>query len=525
MNNSTKVYLPIIIAIAIVTGMYLGQWLNYPKQNNSAVSANQKFSKFLNYIDQSYVDQVNTDSIVEVSLQSILEQLDPHSTYISSQNYEAVQDEMRGDFVGVGIGFFTINDTIAVINTIAGGPSENSGILPGDRIVTANNVNITQRKLPTDSILKLLKGEPNTTVSLKVKRPNKANLLNFDITRQRVPLKSVDAGFMLNDSLGYIKVNRFAETTYSEFKAKLNQLEPKNPTGIIIDLRNNGGGYMREATQILDEFLSDGTLMVYTKNKSGEVNKRFATSSGSYENARVYVLIDEKTASASEVIAGAIQDNDRGQIVGRRSFGKGLVQREMNLGDGSAVRLTVARYYTPTGRSIQRPYDEGIDNYYDDYRDRYTNGELVYQDSIEVDKRLKFKTPKGKTVYGGGGIIPDIFVPIKDTQIEKDIKFMFEGGVMSRFIFNQLDLHRNYYNALTKAEFLKSDLITYEMIENFENYLGDFSMSYDFNNSIKELKLYLKATMAQQLFDDNLAYQLLSQNDVMLKQILGLSED
>jgi len=472
MNNSTKIYLPIIIAIAVVSGMYLGQWLNYPEKAAST-SANQKFSRFINYIDQSYVDEVNTDSLVEVSLQSILKQLDPHSTYISSLNYDQVQAEMRGDFVGIGISFFTINDTIAVINTIPDGPSDLAGILPGDRIVSANNKNLIT----------------STT------------------------------------DLGYIKFNRFSETTYSEFKAKLNQLQPKNPKGIIIDLRNNGGGYMKEATDILDEFLSDETLMVFTKNKDGQVNKRFATSSGAFEDTNVYVLINEKTASASEVIAGAIQDNDRGLIIGRRSFGKGLVQREMKLGDGSALRLTVARYYTPTGRSIQRPYDAGTDDYYDDYQSRYVNGEMKFKDSMSVNKNLQYKTPKGKIVYGGGGIIPDVFVPIKDTQTEKDIKFMFEGGVMSRFMFNQLDQHRDYYNALSENEFLSSDLITYKMIEDFENYLGDFSMSYDFDSSIKQLKIYLKATMAQQLFDDNLANQIIADHDLMIKRLLQLKSN
>ncbi|MGB2087049.1 MAG: S41 family peptidase [Psychroflexus salarius] len=522
MNNSTKIYLPIIIAIAVVSGMYLGQWLNYPEKAAST-SANQKFSRFINYIDQSYVDEVNTDSLVEVSLQSILKQLDPHSTYISSLNYDQVQAEMRGDFVGIGISFFTINDTIAVINTIPDGPSDLAGILPGDRIVSANNKNLITTT--TDSIFSVLKGKPNTQVNLKVKRANQKRLLDFSLQRKRVPLKSVDAGFMLNDSLGYIKLNRFSETTYSEFKAKLNQLQPQNPKGIIIDLRNNGGGYMKEATDILDEFLSDETLMVFTKNKDGQVNKRFATSSGAFEDTSIYVLINEKTASASEVIAGAIQDNDRGLIIGRRSFGKGLVQREMKLGDGSAVRLTVARYYTPTGRSIQRPYDAGTDNYYDDYQSRYVNGEMKFKDSISVNKNLQYKTPKGKIVYGGGGIIPDVFVPIKDTQTEKDIKFMFEGGVMSRFMFNQLDQHRDYYNALSENEFLSSDLITYEMIEDFENYLGDFSMSYDFDSSIKQLKIYLKATMAQQLFDDNLANQIIVDHDLMIKRLLQLKSN
>lgn len=521
MKFTLKTYLPIIIALAVVVGMYLGQNLNFPEQQEYRSSSKQKFIKFIDYIDESYVDEVNTDSIVEITLKSVLDKLDPHSSYISQKDYGAVHDEMRGGFVGIGISFYHIGDSLAVIRTIENGPSDKAGLLPGDRIVEADGVNLSA-SIPSDSITKLLKGQKETKVQLKIKRFNQDKLLSFDVTRDEVPLKSVDASYMMNDSTAYVKINRFSETTFSEFKGRMNRLPQKKIKSVVLDLRNNTGGYLQEATQIADEFLKEDQLIVFTKNKAGDLNKRFATAGGAFENAMVYVLINEKTASASEVIAGAIQDNDRGTIIGRRSFGKGLVQREMQLGDGSAVRLTVARYYTPTGRSIQRSYKNGNQDYFSSYLKRYSNGELQTEDSIHVDESKKFTTPGGKTVYGGGGIIPDIFVPIEGTKISKDLKFMFEGGVMSRFIFTQMDKDRAYYNNLQEDQFLTGDLITYEMIDEFKSYLGDFSMTYDFSSSIEETKMYLKATMAQQIFDDNLAYKIINQNDEMIDKVLQI---
>lgn len=524
MKFSLKTYLPIIVALAIVLGMYMGQNLNFPDQKEYKSSSKQKFTKFIDYIDESYVDEVNTDSIVELTLKSVLDQLDPHSSYISQQDYNLVHDEMRGGFVGIGVSFYHIGDSLAVIRTIENGPSDKAGLLPGDRIVEADGVDLSS-SVVSDSITKLLKGEKNTNVLLKVKRFDEENLLSFNVKRDQVPLKSVDATYLLDDTTAYVKINRFSETTYSEFKGRMQKLPQHKIKSIVLDLRNNTGGYLQEATQIADEFLKEDQLIVFTKNKDGDLNKRFAKSGGAYEDAEIYVLINEKTASASEVIAGAIQDNDRGTIIGRRSFGKGLVQREMQLGDGSAVRLTVARYYTPTGRSIQRSYENGSKDYFSSYLKRYANGELQNADSIHVDESKKFTTPKGKVVYGGGGIIPDIFIPINETQTSKDLKFMFEGGAMSRFIFTQMDKDRAYFNHLNEKQFLTGDLITYEIVNDFENYLGDFSMTYDFSSSVDEAKIYLKATMAQQIFDDNLAYKIINQSDAMLQKITELKTE
>lgn len=518
-----KIILPLLITVFFVAGIWLGNLLDF--QDNSLYSSSskrQKLNRLINFIDKEYVDEVNTDSIVDITVTSILENLDPHSAYISRQEFDYVQDNMRGDFVGIGINFYTIKDTIAVIRTLEKGPGEKAGLEAGDRILYADAVPLFGNNMSNDSIIELLKGPENSKVKLKVKRFGVNDLLDFEINRGTVPLKSVDAGYMVNDTLGYIKINRFAESTYSEFKAKMKQFATPKMKSIILDLRNNGGGFLKQATLILDEFIADGKLLLFTKNKSGDLRKTYATEYGIYEDQNLYVFIDEKSASASEIVAGAIQDNDRGTIIGRRSFGKGLVQREMNLGDGSAVRLTVARYYTPTGRSIQRPYENGnSEAYYSRYMERYTNGELLSKDSITTDDSLRYKTPEGKIVYGGGGIIPDVFVPRSASQDIQDIKFMYEGGVMDRFIFNLLDEDRIYYNSLSQNDFLERRLITEEVLDKFTRYLGDYNMYYNFGSSSYVLKKYLKATMARQLFGSDLAEKISNENGAFITALLN----
>jgi len=524
MKRGMKILLPLLLAVVFATGILLGNLLDFEESSlaNSS-SKRQKLNRLINYIDKEYVDDVNTDSIVDVTVNSILDNLDPHSVYISNQEYDFVQDNMRGDFVGIGISFYNIKDTIAVIRTLSKGPGQEAGLEAGDRILYADAIPLFGNSITNDSLTKILKGPANSKVNLKVKRFGENNLLDFEINRDVVPLISVDTGYMVNDTLGYIKINRFAESTYEEFKLKMKGFATPRLNSVVLDLRNNGGGFLKQATTILDEFIVDGKLLLFTKNKNGDINETYSTSRGDYEDKKLYVLIDEKSASASEIVAGAIQDNDRGTIIGRRSFGKGLVQREMNLGDGSAVRLTVARYYTPTGRSIQRPYENGnSDAYYSDYLERYTNGELLSKDSIDVDNTLKYKTPKGKIVYGGGGIIPDVFVPKDASQAIQDIKFMYEGGVMDRFIFDLLDEKRKFYNSLSKDDFLVRTQITKEVVDKFTIYLSDFNMNYNFGSTSLILEKYLKATMAKQLFDVDLAEKIAHENDPYITKVLSL---
>jgi carboxyl-terminal processing protease len=349
------VYIPIFIFSLLAVGVFLGQFLNFPMdlpvtaENRSRI----KLNKLLDFINKDYVDNVNTDSIVNETVDNILEKLDPHSVYIPAAEQTLESQNMRGDFVGIGVNFYTINDTIAIVKTIENGPAAKAGLLPGDRILYANNIKLFGNKKPSDSLFSHLKGEENSEVNLTIFRKNSNKILKYKILRKTIPIKSVDVALLLKPKMGYIKINRFAETTYDEFKTNLTQLQKAGIQELVIDLRDNSGGYLEIAEKIADEFLSNGQLIVFTKNKKGKINKKFASSKGSFEKGKLIVLINEYSASASEILAGAIQDNDRGTIVGRRSFGKGLVQREMDFDDGSAVRLTIARYYTPTGRSIQ----------------------------------------------------------------------------------------------------------------------------------------------------------------------------
>jgi len=529
LKRKSKIYLPLLLGFACAIGVILGAALDFSSYSSSSfLSTNkkkEKLSRLIDYIEYEYVDEVNMDSIVDVTVNGILTDLDPHSVYIPQEEYASLSASMKGDFVGIGVSFRNINDTIAVIQTLEGGPSEKVGIQGGDRILYANGEPLFNTNISEDSITKRLTGEENTKVILKVYRKGMPELLEFNVRRGRVPLKSVDAAYMLTKDLGYIKINRFSESTYKEFKENLLKLKAEGATKIALDLRNNPGGYLTEATKIVDEFLPEDKLVLLTKNKNGAVEKTFATKKGNFEEGNLYVLINENSASASEIIAGALQDNDKGTIVGRRSYGKGLVQREMELGDGSAVRLTIARYYTPTGRSIQKPYDNGNEAYFNDYLDRYKNGELITSDSIAVADSLKYVTPGGNVVYGGGGIIPDVFVP-KDTHFEKEsLTLMLRSGFLHQFIFEILESDREYYNSLTFDEFLGREVIDEEILREFKRFMQRENFQIRVLEYKPVLRHYLKATMAQQLFGSNEFEQILNEKDRIIKKVIELSEE
>jgi carboxyl-terminal processing protease len=526
MDGYQKKYLPLFLGIAVALGIAVGSQLNYSSSSGLLSKNNakkEKLNRLIDYIDYEYVDDVNTDSIVDVTVNSILENLDPHSVYIPPTDMERMSESMKGDFVGIGVSFYPENDTIVVINAIKGGPSDKAGILGGDRIVSANGKGLTGKNVTSDSLVGSLKGKINTTVDLEVKRPGKTALLKMKVTRDVVPIISIDASYMLTDKLGYVKINRFAETTPTEFKDALQQLKRDGATKIVLDLRDNPGGYISAAEQVVDEFLKEDRLILFTKNKTGNIENSFATDGGIFEDAEVFVLVNENSASASEIVAGAMQDNDQGTIVGRRTFGKGLVQREMALGDGSAVRLTIARYYTPTGRSIQRPYDNGNKAYYEEYLNRYQNGEMASIDSIKVDDSLRFTTPGGKVVYGGGGIIPDVFVP-KETDYEKEsIDYALRSGFMSRYVFNLLERDRKYYNTLNLAKFKEEVEISDADISDFVSYAARREIKITAKAYKEELKRSIKAVMAQQLFGTTLYEQMINNDDAMVKKVISLS--
>ena len=516
-----KKNLPLFLSIAVVFGILIGMSFSGNSNNllsfSKSASQERKIKKLINFIENDYVDKVSTDSLLDGAITQMLGELDPHSVYIPKENLQAVKENMQGNFVGIGVQFRMILDSITVVQPIKGGPSIKAGIKAGDRILMANKDTLFGKNMISGAVPKFLKGKPNTDVTLQIYRKSTDSLFNVEITRGKVNIKSVDLAYMINDSIGYIKLDRFARNTFTEFKSSLHSLMDDGMTDLVLDLRGNGGGFIDIANSIVDEFLEDDKLIVFTKNNKGEINESFATQKGDFEKGGLYVLIDENSASASEIVAGALQDNDKGIIIGRRSFGKGLVQIEMDLGDGSAVRLTTARYYTPTGRSIQKPYaGNGNANYYKDYQKRISSGELLSKDSIKVIDSLKFKTPKGKIVYGGGGIIPDVFVAIDTTSYMSNFYF----NTINNFAFDYVDLNRKELEKWTIATFIES----FDSDEKvFDNYLSDIKdrikPSYKAKQSIKK---YLRASIANVLFGDVGFYRIIHQEDKMLQKVLEL---
>ncbi|SFS42373.1 S41 family peptidase [Lutibacter maritimus] len=536
--SKRKTYYPLFIGIAVAVGILIGSTLNFKNKSVlfSSNSNEAKIKRLINYIQYDYVDKVNTDSLLDNAITNMLIKLDPHSVYIPKEDLGRVTESMEGKFVGIGVTFLMYNDTVAITNVIEGGPSEIAGLKAGDRIIVAGKDSIFGKHIQkiagisdtekgsflgnrkiTDAVMKTLKGEPQTSINVTVYRKSEHKNLQFNIKRGEVPIKSVSSYYMITNELGYINIDRFARTTYDEFKTGLDDLISKGMKSLVLDLRGNPGGFMDIANSIIDEFLEDGKLIVFTKNKNGEVDKAFATKKGDFENGKVYVLIDQNSASASEIVAGALQDNDKGVIVGRRSFGKGLVQQEMDLGDGSAVRLTTSRYYTPTGRSIQKPYNHKETLSYDnEYLERIHNGELISKDSIKVDDALKYTTPKGKIVYGGGGIIPDVFVSIDTVNTFSNRLY----GGLNDFVFKYIDDNR--------VKMSKWEL--YDFVENFDTdnkifnqYIKQLDLNLPLSPKSKEnLKVYFNAFMARNLFDETGYFIITQKKDRMILKVLEL---
>ncbi len=518
---TNKNNLPIYFSFAVILGIIIGALFNGNSNDILSFSKNsaqeQKIKKLINYIESDYVDDVDTQKLLDNAITDLLSKLDPHSVYIPKERMQANIENMQGKFVGIGVQFRMVKDTITVIQPIKGGPSIKAGIKAGDRILMANNDTLFGKDYNSNAIPKYLKGKPQTSVDLKVYRKSNDSLFDVSLTRGDVNIKSVDLSYMINDSVGYIKLDRFAQNTFREFKLALRTLKSKGMANLVLDLRGNSGGFVHIANRILDEFLEDKKLMVFTKSNDNRVQKYFASSLGTFEDGGLYVLIDEGSASASEIVAGALQDNDKGTIVGRRSFGKGLVQEERDLGDGSAVRLTTARYYTPTGRSIQKPYSkDGDKSYFLDYQKRIKNGELLNKDSIQVNDSLKYTTPKGKIVYGGGGIIPDVFVPIDTTSYMAPFYF----NTITNFSFDYVDNNRKELAKWTVNEFVNN----FDKDEKvFDSYLS--SIKDRAKPSIKtksNIKRYLYAAIGRDLFGDLGYYRMLHLNDKMIQKVLEL---
>ena len=516
-------YLPIVIGGIFALGIFIGS-LSGSSSSRTLFTKNdskEKLNKLIDFIDTEYVDDINTDSIVSLTVDNILAKLDPHSVYIPPQQQAEMVETMKGDFVGIGINFYMYKDSLAVITPVKNGPSAKAGIRAGDRILFADKTKLFGRKLPNDSLFATLKGEVGSQINLTIYRKSEKKKIKVTIKRDVIPLKSVDVALLLNPTTGYIKINRFAQTTYEEFQTAFASLKKKGIKSLVVDVRDNGGGYMEEAIAIADEFLKDKTLIVFTKSAKEATEKTYATKKGSFEEGNIFILINENSASASEILAGAIQDNDRGAIIGRRSFGKGLVQREMDFNDGSAVRLTIARYYTPTGRSIQKPYSKGNEEYFKESDSRFLHGELYEKDSIKVIDSLKFKTKKGKIVYGGGGIVPDVFVPLEAEHGTQNISYLLQSGIVGHFVFEQLDKNRNTFANLTFGQFQNKIMTTDLYFNAFQKYLFQNGLEIKLANYKMLVKRYVNAEFARQLYGDIYYYEMILKNDAMIKAVLN----
>lgn len=445
-NKKSFRFTPIVIAVSVVVGIMIGTFYSKHYAGNRLGIVNgfsNKLNALLHVVEDQYVDTVNIKELVEQAMPQILSGLDPHSVYIPAKDVEAVNSELEGSFSGIGVQFTIQNDSVHVNSVISGGPAEKVGILAGDRIVSVNDSMFVGKKVTNEATMKLLKGPKGSEVKLGVKRPTEKELLSFDVVRGDIPQTSIDAAYMLTDKFGYIQIAKFARTTHVELLNALAQLEHENCKGLIIDLRGNTGGYMEAAIRMVNEFLPENELIVYAEGYNYKRQDYFANGTGSCQKMPLVVLIDEISASASEIFSGAIQDNDRGMIVGRRSFGKGLVQEPIGFNDGSAIRLTIARYYTPSGRCIQRPYNKGDYEDYDmDIYNRYAHGEFFSQDSIRQDTTQVYHTRIGRPVYGGGGIMPDVFVPQDTTGMTSYSTEVINRGLTIQFAFQYTDTNR-----------------------------------------------------------------------------------
>lgn len=537
------IYGPLILAVTLVLGIFLGNIFTQlkvrslisseisrqstknrinlgPAHGLGLTPKNDKINSALYYVLNDYVDSVPLGEINEDVIPAILKNLDPHSVYIPARDFQKYNEPLTGNFSGIGVLFNMNEDTVAIIRPIANGPSELVGIIPGDRIVEVEGTVVAGVKMSSDDIVSMLKGEKGTPVKIKVKRRGKPELIEFEIIRDDIPIYSVDVHYMVTEETGYVKISNFAQTTYKEFITAVDALKKEGMKKIIIDLRANGGGIMDAAINIADQFLDDGQLIVYTEGRSRPRKNEYATSTGILKENEVLILIDEFSASASEILAGAIQDNDRGLIVGRRSFGKGLVQEQMSFTDGSAIRLTVAKYYTPTGRSIQKPYTDDRQDYYNDISLRYMHGEFENRDSISFSDSLKYITPEGNVVYGGGGIMPDIFVPVDTTYYSEYLNRLTNLGLTHRFAFQYTDEHRENLKKMETVEEIRDYLDDDDIRKTFIAYAKEKGVEPDpegFRISEKFILTQIKAYVARNILDNNGFYPMIREMDHTLQ--------
>lgn len=513
------VWLPLVFAALLAAGIFIGRFSGTSKQGISRDSSGsyQKLRDILGFIDKEYVDTVNRTVLMDDAIKRILETLDPHSQYISSDEFAEMNDPLMGGFEGIGVQFNVLKDTILIVQVIPGGPSEKAGLLAGDRILCVDGDTMVGKDLKTRDVVKRLKGPKGTKVVVSIARRGLTGLREFVIVRDVIPTYSIDVSYMAEPEIGYIRLSRFSVTTPKEFDEAIKDLTRQGMNSLILDLRGNTGGYLDAAIALADEFLTKDQLIVYTEGRSRPRRYAYASRQGDFENKPLVVLIDEGSASASEILAGAVQDNDRGLIIGRRSFGKGLVQEQLQLPDGSALRLTVARYYTPTGRCIQRPYDHGSEEYFHEFVNRMEKGELESADSIVFPDSLKYITPGGKTVYGGGGITPDVFI-----GLEKDKRYSFynaliNSGLLYQFCFDYADINRERLSRFSTVEafsigFKVNGKVFSDLLE-FAAKSGVIGNPEDVSFAEQRIQGLMKAYIARNLFNDAGFFPLFNQQD------------
>lgn len=526
-KNLGLVALPLLLSLGLVGGIFIGRYITH----RSLSDKEEKLRTVLRLIGSEYVDAIDVDSLIEAQFPELLNSLDPHSAYIAASELQSVNDDLEGSFSGVGVSFQIMNDTVNVIEVIPGGPAEKVGLLPGDRIIKADTTSLTGKEITTDKVFKTLRGAKGSKVELEVMRYNSSKPLAFDVIRGDIPVNSVDCSYMLGDSIGYLRVTKFARNTYNEFFTALNDLKANGAKKYVIDLRGNTGGFMDQAIYMANEFLPAGRMIVYTKGRRPEnENMAISDGGGSFKDAELTVLMNEYSASASEIFAGAIQDNDRGLVIGRRSFGKGLVQNQTELPDSSAIRLTVARYYTPSGRSIQKEYTRGKDGKYElDIVDRYTHGEFYNADSIKLDKSKIFSTSNGRTVYGGGGIMPDVFVPEDTTGYTSYYINVVNNGLIQKFAYSVADKYRGMLDGVKSLDRLLKVLPRDNtLLENFVSFAvknGIPARWYYINKSRGLLLEQIKAMIARDVLGYPAFIEMLNHSDPAVKRAVEALEN
>lgn len=524
-NKNLQVWLPVLLSLCVIAGMFVGYRIkgNMPDNGIFFVEKERPVQQVLDLIKRKYVDNENVDSLGATAIQSILSNLDPHSVYIPPQQLAFVNEDLEGQFFGIGIEFNIINDTVNVVNVLGKGPAEKAGILIGDQIIKVDTSVVAGTNISSQKLRKLITGDAGKNVTITVFRNGKE--IPVSIPRGPVPLYSLDAGYMISDTVGYIRLNKFSETTYREFMQALESLQKQGMKSLILDLRDNGGGILTQATNIADEFLNDKKLITYTEGAHSPKKEYLCSKDGLFEKGKLVVLINENTASASEILSGALQDWDRATIVGRRSFGKGLVQEQYQLSNGAGLRLTVARYYTPLGRSIQKPYNKGLEAYEHDLINRFKDGEMTSADSIKHTDEKKYTTPDGNIVYGGGGITPDVFVPYDTTLFNKNIISLMVRGILNRFVFlNYLRHEKEFKQYGSPKNFNQKFVVSDDMLKDLKNYAARDSVQINLNDPQETniLKRQIKVFTAREIWRTEGFYEISNTFDPIVQKALEL---